>query len=83
MANKDIKAEVKKPAKADEKKVETAPVSKKEAKQERKWNSVPPSKRKCLCKNEFQDKKYGVGIRLHNRYKLGHRCTVCGTETMT
>lgn len=41
---------------------------------------------KCRCKHEYQDKKYGKGIRLHNKTTypntnkgtLGeYRCTVC------
>ena len=40
---------------------------------------------KCTCKHEYQDKKYGVGSRVHNALapKPGgpqkYRCTVCGT----
>lgn len=38
---------------------------------------------KCTCKHEYQDERYGKGIRLHNRIKMGTpangwRCTVCG-----
>ena len=36
---------------------------------------------RCTCKNEYQDKKYGEGIRIHNSLldyqKDGYRCTVC------
>ena len=36
---------------------------------------------KCICKNEFQDEKYGKGMRVHNEKKDGtFRCTVCGDE---
>jgi len=36
---------------------------------------------KCYCRNEYQDKKYGQGIRVMNRTKNGKvRCTVCGRE---
>lgn len=39
---------------------------------------------KCNCKNEYQDKKYGHGNRVHNStadvLKSGYRCTVCGKE---
>jgi hypothetical protein len=36
----------------------------------------------CHCKHEYQDKKYGRGLRVHNRaVKKGTwRCTVCKTE---
>lgn len=39
-------------------------------------------KRYCDCKHEFQDKKYGEGIRLHTVNAKGDkfRCTVCGKE---
>jgi hypothetical protein len=39
--------------------------------------------RKCTCAHEFQDKRYGPGMRLHNECKKGdekgrgYRCTVC------
>lgn len=38
--------------------------------------------RKCVCRHDFQDGLYGVGMRLHNRCKNGEawRCTVCGKE---
>lgn len=37
----------------------------------------------CMCKHEYQDEKYGVGKRVHNRCRkggkfVGWRCTVCG-----
>ena len=36
---------------------------------------------RCFCKSEYQDKKYGQGIRVMNRTKNGKvRCTVCGRE---
>lgn len=38
----------------------------------------------CSCKHEYQDKKYGLGIRVHNvggskdiKTKI---CTVCGNK---
>lgn len=39
----------------------------------------------CNCKNEFQDKTYGKGMRLMNSIgpddkPTGYRCTVCGRE---
>lgn len=41
---------------------------------------------KCQCKSEYQDHKYGKGIRVMNSLQkpakpnaiLGWRCTVCG-----
>ena len=39
---------------------------------------------KCTCKNEFQDKLYGKGMRVHNECgankgkTTGWKCTVCG-----
>ncbi len=41
---------------------------------------------KCECKHEYQDQKYGKGIRLANKTKFVHvenevyRCTVCKRE---
>lgn len=42
----------------------------------------------CKCVNEFQDKKYGKGVRVANRTEKGPvpngrkkvRCTVCSAE---
>ncbi len=37
----------------------------------------------CSCKHDFQDKKYGAKMRVHNSCKgdspgsLAYRCTVC------
>jgi len=31
----------------------------------------------CTCKNEYQDEKYGEGMRLMNSTNTGFRCTVC------
>ena len=44
---------------------------------------------KCTCKHEYQDKKYGKGIRIGNLVtgksdkagKKVYRCTVCKRET--
>jgi len=43
---------------------------------------------KCTCKNEYQDRRYGPGNRIHNLTKKvdgrgqdGKRCTVCGKTT--
>jgi hypothetical protein len=35
----------------------------------------------CKCEHEYQDKKYGKNLRLHNstiKEGGGWRCTVCG-----
>lgn len=35
---------------------------------------------KCTCASEFQDKMYGIGIRVGNQTSSGQlRCTVCKT----
>lgn len=36
----------------------------------------------CTCKNDFQDKEHGKGMRVHNPMKGGEkaRCTVCLNE---
>ena len=39
----------------------------------------------CTCKSEFQDERYGKGIRVFNEMTSGtkvngYRCTVCGRE---
>lgn len=35
--------------------------------------------KKCTCVNEYQDRKYGKGMRVHTTGKKdGDRCTVCG-----
>lgn len=36
------------------------------------------SVKRCTCKHDFQDKRYGKSLRLHNRGPNGQRCTVCG-----
>lgn len=38
--------------------------------------------RKCGCKNNFQDKQYGIGNRVMNRAFKSDivRCTSCGKE---
>ena len=40
----------------------------------------------CTCRHEWQDGRYGKGMRVHNECKLssgtlGWRCTVCSRET--
>ena len=37
---------------------------------------------KCTCKNDWQDKKYGNGMRVHNTTSKpnGVRCTVCKND---
>ena len=43
-------------------------------------------KLKCTCKNEYQDKEHGNGVRVHNPMKKEkdrpqyYRCTVCLNE---
>ena len=36
----------------------------------------------CTCSSEYQDKRYGAGLRVHNLCKKGEkaRCTVCSKE---
>ena len=36
----------------------------------------------CTCNSEYQDKRYGAGLRAHNLCKKGEkaRCTVCSKE---
>lgn len=40
--------------------------------------------KKCTCKSEYQDDKYGKAQRVHNKKTekngTGWRCTVCGQE---
>lgn len=38
--------------------------------------------RRCNCKHAWQDRRYGKGMRVHNRMpqKSLNRCTVCGNE---
>jgi hypothetical protein len=38
---------------------------------------------KCRCQHDYQDRRYGYGLRVHNGCKsgtsgFGWRCTVCG-----
>lgn len=42
----------------------------------------PPRIFPCTCKHQFQDERYGKGLRVHNygiKDKV-YRCTVCGNE---
>ena len=43
--------------------------------------------KKCTCKSEFQDRRYGVGMRLHTIAKPGaipqERCTICFSNDNT
>ena len=36
----------------------------------------------CTCNSEYQDKRYGIGLRVHNLCNKGEkaRCTVCSKE---
>ena len=41
----------------------------------------------CTCKSTYQDEKYGQGKRVmnpfpHSSTQIGHRCTVCGWESL-
>jgi hypothetical protein len=38
--------------------------------------------KRCSCKHEYQDSKYGQNMRVHNfnQKKTEARCTVCGTK---
>ena len=37
--------------------------------------------KRCDCKHEFQDKRYGKRKRVHNACgNGGYRCTVCGKK---
>jgi len=43
--------------------------------------------KKCTCESEYQDRKYGKGMRVMNRTankksenNYYHRCTICGKE---
>jgi hypothetical protein len=41
---------------------------------------------RCTCNNEYQDKKYGNKMRVHNPFKaksgqsIMYRCTICNHE---
>lgn len=36
---------------------------------------------KCTCKHDFQDQKYGQGMRVHTEDRKGNsHCTVCGVK---
>ena len=39
--------------------------------------------RECVCSHSYQDQKHGKGMRVHNPYAKGWRCTVCNRETIT
>ena len=39
--------------------------------------------RYCSCESPFQDRTYGLGLRVHNRGSKKVRCTVCGTAKAT
>lgn len=43
---------------------------------------MPTTLRKCdgpRCNSAYQDEKYGVAVRVFNKFLKGVRCTVCGT----
>ena len=31
----------------------------------------------CTCKHDYEDQRYGKGLRLHNKCNKGFRCTIC------
>ncbi len=39
---------------------------------------------RCTCKHDFQDKRYGKGVRIHTvggeKDRRVYKCTVCGKE---
>lgn len=39
---------------------------------------------RCTCRSEYQDKLYGLAMRVHNKTNKSdgavQRCTVCGSE---
>jgi hypothetical protein len=39
------------------------------------YNSI--TEKRCSCVHPFQDKRYGKGIRVHNKTDKAFRCTVC------
>lgn len=47
-----------------------------------KEESRNPKKGKCTCPQEFQDKIYGKGVRVHNKTNKPSefRCTGCGVS---
>ncbi len=49
---------------------------------DKNWTSRSPKPLACVCAHEYQDKRYGKGMRLHNPMKekdgKNWRCTVCG-----
>lgn len=85
MANKDVKKEDKKPVA-----VVATPATTTAKKPAKKEAAAPASEkdniRTCGCVNEYQDKKYGKGMRVHTPGKRapgGSRnffCTVCGAK---
>jgi hypothetical protein len=40
--------------------------------------------KKCVCKHDWQDKVYGLGMRVANEKKDGsYRCTACGKDILS
>lgn len=35
---------------------------------------------RCQCSHAYQDKKYGLGMRVFNKGATKYKCTVCKTE---
>lgn len=63
------------PEKLRETKKVTLPSVKRGAKAVKTYSTIIA---KCDCKSEFQDKKYGKGMRVKNSSTAGYTCTVCG-----
>lgn len=51
-------------------------------KESKKHTTLSCKIKACMCKNEYQDLKYGKALRVHNPCAKGWRCTVCGKEGM-
>jgi hypothetical protein len=83
MAKDKVQKEEKKLPKAAKEVKQDVSLKKEKHQESKKWHAMGPAKDKCSCKNEFQDKRYGVGVRLHTRAKDCRRCTVCGNEKLT
>ena len=40
--------------------------------------------KKCVCKHDYQDRRYGFGNRVVNKENDGgYRCTVCGKTILS
>lgn len=43
-------------------------------------SGVQTKKMRCQCDSEYQDKKYGLGIRVFNKGTTKYTCTVCKAQ---